>query len=171
MFHFPSPDQLLPPRYYSWFPFFRAAAKFRAKRKKHIETTSKRITELENDHTALMRDVVDLRKENKFLRVSLPSLPLHPYPHFSFLFLPQLSRMVDLRSVRRIVHETAQKSSGYALTSLSTGNGRTEIRPRCRRRTEWESRRRGRDGSYQAISTPRGKLKIKTSLSCDQVQH
>ncbi|KAK1923032.1 hypothetical protein DB88DRAFT_493527 [Papiliotrema laurentii] len=45
-----------------------ASAKFRAKRKKHMENISKRIEELEGEQTSLTRDVAELKQENKFLR-------------------------------------------------------------------------------------------------------
>lgn len=47
-----------------------SAAKFRAKRKKHVAGVQHRINELEQEHTDLVRSVGELKQENKFLRVS-----------------------------------------------------------------------------------------------------
>ena len=51
--------------------FVRTAAKFRAKRKKQVASVTKRIEELETEHVDLNNSVVQLRQENKFLRVRL----------------------------------------------------------------------------------------------------
>lgn len=49
------------------------AARFRAKRKAHINDVERQITQLESQSTTLAKQVADLRKENGFLKVC-PSL-------------------------------------------------------------------------------------------------
>ena len=46
------------------------AARFRAKRKAHINDVERQITHLEGQSTILTKEVEDLRKENGFLKVS-----------------------------------------------------------------------------------------------------
>jgi hypothetical protein len=47
------------------------AARFRAKRKAHINDVERQITQLESQSTTLAKQVADLRKENGFLKVRL----------------------------------------------------------------------------------------------------
>jgi hypothetical protein len=47
------------------------AARFRAKRKAHINDVERQITQLESQSTTLAKQVADLRKENGFLKVCL----------------------------------------------------------------------------------------------------
>jgi hypothetical protein len=47
------------------------AARFRAKRKAHINDVERQITQLESQSTTLSKQVADLRKENGFLKVRL----------------------------------------------------------------------------------------------------
>jgi chaperonin cofactor prefoldin len=55
-----------------------SAARFRAKRKAHINNVERQITHLESQSTTLTKQVEDLRKENGFLKVSLASTYRRP---------------------------------------------------------------------------------------------
>ena len=52
------------------------AAKFRARRKQHVNKLQRQITDLEDSRGELTREVGELRNENGFLRVRKTSLGL-----------------------------------------------------------------------------------------------
>lgn len=56
------------------YPADETAARFRAKRKAHINDVERQITQLEGQSTTLAKQVADLRKENGFLKVCLTFL-------------------------------------------------------------------------------------------------